>query len=127
MPKKEKDQSRASNSDGELDLPRMTTDRSLEDFTEADQELHAMLAHAIQTGVGFCLEHNISKECTPKSLRTGLNIAMCSHAALVRLLIHKGAFTGEEYAAVLSLEMAREKDDYETRISIATGKNVSLG
>ncbi len=110
----------------ELDIPRMTQDRQLPGVTEENGQEQAMLAHAIMTGVGACLEKQLNKECQPKHLRTGLNVIMCSHSALVRLLVHKGLISTEEYMATVTQELKREKDDYETRLTLALGRRTSL-
>lgn len=61
---------------------------------EENRQRYLAACHAIQTGVAF--EHSRgSEDGTPKHLRTGVNIAMCDHAALVKLLIAKGLFTDE--------------------------------
>ena len=63
---------------------------------EDNGQRYLAACHAIQSGVAF--EHSQgSTDGTPKHLRTGINIAMCDHAALVKLLVAKGLFTDEEY------------------------------
>lgn len=81
--------------------------------------------HAIQTGVAFEIERG-SSASSPKHLRTGLDSAMVTDAALARLLIAKGLFTEEEYAEEVRLEANREVDRYEQRIVDTYGVKVTL-
>jgi hypothetical protein len=55
------------------------------------------------------------KPTEPKHLRTGLNVAMCDHAAVVRLLINKGIITEAEYREAITEEANREVERYEAR------------
>lgn len=55
-------------------------------------------------------------ECEPKHLRVGINTAMVDSAALARILIAKGLFTWDEYAAELADEMEREVLRYRLEI-----------
>lgn len=82
---------------------------------EDNGQRYLAACHAIQSGVAF--EHSQgSTDGTPKHLRTGINIAMCDHAALVKLLVAKGLFTDEEYTAAIADEAEEEVKRYETRI-----------
>lgn len=72
--------------------------------------------HAMQAGVGVMSQREPNGECSPKHLRVGVNSAMCSQAAVVSLLIEKGVFTLEEYAAELLAEVEREVERYEKRV-----------
>lgn len=70
--------------------------------------------HAIQTGVQYEIETGLRAH-DPKLLRTGINMAMCDHAALARLLIQKGVITHEEYVEAITAEANREVERYEER------------
>lgn len=72
------------------------------------------LCHAMQSGVAFEQSRG-SQDGTPKHLRVGINVAMCDHAALVKLLVEKGIITDEEYAKAIRDEMRAEVDRYEER------------
>ena len=82
---------------------------------EENRQRYLAACHAIQTGVAFEQSRG-SDDGTPKHLRTGVNIAMCDHAALVRLLIAKGLFNEEEYTAALADEAEEEVKRYEDRL-----------
>jgi sirohydrochlorin ferrochelatase len=82
-----------------------------------DQQRYLDAAHGMQTGVAYLIGRGDDAHTTPKSLRVGVNSAMCDHAALVRLLIAKGLFTQEEYTKEVADEMERERDRYERKIS----------
>jgi sirohydrochlorin ferrochelatase len=82
-----------------------------------DKERYMEAAHAMQSVVAAVMGMGDLEETTPKHLRVGVNSALCSHAALVRLLTAKGLFTEEEYVKEVADEMEREKERYEKRIS----------
>lgn len=82
--------------------------------------------HAVQSGVKFEQERG-SSDGSPKHLRTGINVAMCDHAALVRLLISKGIITDLEYFTAIADEAEKEKERYEVRASAATGMKITFG
>lgn len=77
------------------------------------------LVHAMQSGVAFSMNDEECKDTTPKHLRVGINVAMCDHAALVRLLIKKGVFTQEEYEEAITDEMKREVRRYEEKYGVS--------
>jgi hypothetical protein len=70
-------------------------------------------AHGVQSAVAVH-EARGAKSVTPKHLRTGINLAMVEHGALVSLLVDKGLITVDEYEEYLRLatndELAREQD-----------------
>ena len=78
-------------------------------------------AHALQTGVRIDQEVLGSTDGTPKHLRVGVNIAMCDHSSLVRLLIKKGIITDEEYLAAITDGLNEEVDRYEKRLNVKLG------
>lgn len=82
-------------------------------------------AHAVQSGVAMELNDDPSS-ASPKHLRTGLNMAMVEHGALVRLLITKGLITNEEYMAELAAGVEDEQRQYEERLSARHGATIKL-
>lgn len=88
-----------------------------------DNERYINACHAMQSGVAFTMQ--TSKECEPKHLRVGVNSALCSHAALVRILIAKGFFTEAEYVKEQADEMEREVARYANSIDPAGKVNLA--
>ena len=91
----------------------------------------AAAAHAVQSGVAVEMNDNppsnSASPVSPKMLRTGVNMAMVEHGALVRLLIAKGVITDEEYMEELAKGLEDEKRAYEERISQRMGgKKITL-
>ena len=70
--------------------------------------------------------HISQSAASPKMLRTGVNLAMVEHGALVRLLIAKGLFTEEEYFEELVKGVEDEKRLYEERLSARFGGKITL-
>lgn len=92
---------------------------SLEDLKKKYLEL----AHAVQSGVAFQMIVSPAESgCSPKHLRTGVNMAMCSESATARLLMQKGVFTEEEYFQMLVNVLEEEVRKYEESL----GPNVKL-
>lgn len=89
------------------------------------QRRYEIAAHAVQAGVQMEMNDappQISGSAvSPKMLRTGINLAMVEHGALVRVLIAKGLFTEEEYFEQLVLGVEDEKRLYEERLSARFG------
>lgn len=81
------------------------------------------LAHAIQSGVMHEIEFD-DASVQPKHLRVGVNMSMCAHAALVRLLISKGLITETEYFTYLVRELRDEINRYRQRIADHHGVSV---
>jgi hypothetical protein len=86
------------------------------------QRRYEAAAHAVQSGVAMELADderygNRNSSASPKQLRTGVNMAMIKHGALVRMLIAKGVFTEEEYFEELVKGVEEEKRLYEERLS----------
>lgn len=81
------------------------------------------LAHAIQSGVEFKMEFD-SVDTEPKYLRVGINMTMCSHVALLKLLISKGLITETEYFTYLVHELRDEVDRYRRIIADHHGVSV---
>ena len=87
------------------------------------QELRARYsraAHAMQTGVAHELPVDPSSG-NPKHLRVGVNSALVSHGALVRLLLQKGLITEVEYMEALCEGMEDEVRRYEELIHTLFG------
>jgi hypothetical protein len=101
----------------------------------ADNSEYLDLCHAMQSGVAATMglaARNGEDPClgegdtSPKHLRVGVNAAMCNHSALVELLIKNGIITLDEYSEAATVVMKREVEDYERRLSEATGAKVTL-
>lgn len=97
---------------------------------ELERRYHAA-AHAVQAGVAMELADderngNPNPATSPKQLRTGINMAMVEHGALVRLLIAKGLFTEEEYFAELVAGVEDEKRAYEARLTARHGGRTKI-
>lgn len=84
------------------------------------------LVHAVQSGVGFLISRG-SNTGTPKHLRTGVNIAMCAHSALVHLLIKKGICTEEEYFSAVVEMLEQEVERYQAEAEAETGVRITFG
>src|SRR5690349_12349124 len=89
-------------------------------------ERYHELAHAMQSGVAWELQRDPTPG-TPKHLRVGVNVALCDHSALVKLLIAKGLITEQEYWTAVVAEMAAEVQRYEERLSQTYGRTIRLG
>lgn len=91
-----------------------------------DEERYVAAAHAVQSGIAAQIGDGSEKSlllaaANPKHLRTGLNLAMVEHAALVGLLVSKGIITAAEYAKALADETEREKERMEKMLSDERG------
>jgi|SRR6185437_1930624 len=82
--------------------------------------------HAMQTGVAVEINQNLTTAHSAKHLRVGVNSALVQDAALFRLLVKKGIITYNEYLEEIRLEMNREVDRYEDRLSEMLGKCITL-
>jgi hypothetical protein len=89
---------------------------------QQDQQRYLAACHGMQTGVKWEMERALlqgkepdSVSTSPKHLRVGVNSAMVSHAALVKLLIEKGILTEEEYVKSQADAMEAEVALYEGR------------
>ena len=94
------------------------------------QRRYEIAAHAVQAGVAMELHdappHISQSAASPKMLRTGVNLAMVEHGALVRVLIAKGVFTEEEYFEELVKGVEQEQRLYEERLSARLGGKIKL-
>jgi hypothetical protein len=94
------------------------------------QRRYEIAAHAVQAGVAMEMNDappTISGSAvSPKMLRTGVNLAMVEHGALVRLLIAKGLFTEQEYFEELVKGVEDEQRLYEERLSARFGGKIKL-
>jgi transcription termination factor NusB len=87
-------------------------------------------AHAVQAGVQMEMNDKPPRDSasavSPKMLRTGLNLAMVGHGALIRVLIAKGICTEEEYFEELVKGVEAEKAAYEERLSARFGGRTKI-
>ncbi len=86
------------------------------------QDRYHAACHAMQTGVAYDQQYN-PKDKEPKHLRVGINVALCDHTALVRLLIDKGLITELEYWQAVTAEMDREVERYTAKINERFGSD----
>lgn len=87
---------------------------------ESDQQRYLDACHAMQTGVKYEMEKESLRgvepgATSPKHLRVGVNSALVSHGALVKLLVDKGILTQDEYFASQADAMEAEVALYEDR------------
>jgi len=95
-------------------------------ISEQKNKRYLELAHAIQCAAGFMIEGNYSNEGTPKHLRTGVNMAMCEHGALVSLLVEKGIITEDEYADKMIEVLEKELQSYKDKAKELTGADIEF-
>lgn len=93
--------------------------------------IYQTAAHAVQAGVAMDLaddsrQGNTNSSASPKQLRTGLNMAMVGHGALLRLLIKKGLITELEYLEELVSGALDEQLAYEAKLSARHGAEIHL-
>lgn len=86
---------------------------------------YQVAAHAVQSGVAMDLNDDPASG-TPKHLRTGVNLAMVDHGALVRLLIKKGLITEEEYFTELVAGAEDEQRAYEQKLTARYGGKTKI-
>lgn len=97
-----------------------------EKITQLQDHYHAA-CHAMQTGVAYDQERN-PKDKEPKHLRVGINVALCDHTALARLLMDKGVITELEYWQAVTAEMDREVERYTAKVNAHFGSDrIKLG
>ena len=85
---------------------------------ESDQQRYLNACHAMQTGVKWEMEQQAGSQhiaTSPKHLRVGVNSALVSHGALVKLLVEKGILTEDEYITSQADAMEAEVALYEER------------
>lgn len=103
-------------------------------MSQSDEEVlqeYEALVHAMQSGVKMMMNYedgpqpdNVQESSTsPKHLRVGVNVAMCDHAGLVKLLIDKGIITESDYLVAIRNEMKEEVKRYEQRIKEKLGNS----
>jgi len=94
------------------------------------QRRYEAAAHAVQAGVAMEMNDDppsiSGSAASPKMLRTGVNLAMVEHGALVRMLIAKGLFTEKEYFEELVKGVEDEKRLYEERLSARYGGRTKI-
>lgn len=92
--------------------------------TRAEAEARYRAAvHAVQSGVATMMNYD-PNSTSRKHLRTGVNSALVSNTALVKLLEAKGLISGDEYMTALADEMEAERDRYRQEIADTTGVDV---
>lgn len=91
-----------------------------------DHERYLAALHAMQTGVMYAMQYDLSQDTTPKHLRVGVNSAMVEFSALVRLLFAKGVITEDELNKAMADTMEEEVRLYEKQLSDHLGKKVTL-
>lgn len=85
-------------------------------MTDDNHGRYMAAMHAMQSGVAAKMAYDggpESGETSPKQLRVGVNSALISNGALLRLLVDKGLITDEEYVAVLADYTERDVKSYE--------------
>lgn len=82
-------------------------------------------AHAMQSGVAMWMNYDAA-ETRPKDLRVGVNSALVSDGALVKLLVDKGVITHEEFMVSLIEMMEREVENYRQRINQRIGGTTKI-
>jgi hypothetical protein len=87
---------------------------------ESDRQRYLDACHGMQTGVKWEMENDLLRgvephATTPKHLRVGVNSALVSHGALVKLLVEKGILTMDEYVTSQADAMEAEVALYEER------------
>lgn len=91
---------------------------------------YSAAAHAIQAGVQMEMNDDppsrSGSPVSPKMLRTGVNLAMVEHGALVRLLIEKGIITDLEYMEALVAGVEAEQKMYEERLTVRFGGKTKI-
>jgi hypothetical protein len=90
-----------------------------------DEERYLSALHAMQSGVAAMMNID-SADTQPKHLRVGINSALVSNGAIVKLLIDKGLFTEAEWMKVMADEMETEVSSYIHKLSLHYGKDVKL-
>ena len=94
-------------------------------MSKADRARYKAALHAMQSGVAMAMERD-HKPTSPKHLRVGVNVALCDHAALVRLLMKKGLFTEEEYFSAIADQMEQERARYEVMLTELLDAKITL-
>jgi hypothetical protein len=95
------------------------------DRTDEHNHRYHAAAHAMQTGVK-AVAHYEPSETTPASLRIGVNAAHVSVAALTQLLLDRGIFTMEDYAAANADQMETEAEAYRQRLQTHLGGDTEV-
>lgn len=94
------------------------------------QRRYLAAAHAVQAGVQMEMNDDppskSASPVSPKMLRTGVNLAMVGHGALVRVLIAKGICTEEEYFEELVKGVEDEQRLYEERLTARFGGKTKI-
>lgn len=89
------------------------------------KDRYMVLCHAMQSGVSGKMIFD-KHDTEPKHLRVGINSAMVSNHALVKLLLEKGIINEKEFWESLVYCMFDEVVKYEKYLSKKAGKDVHL-
>lgn len=82
-------------------------------MTTEQRARYAAATHRMQSATAWVLKKDLEErdvEFVLKHLRTGLNSAFSTAAALPRLLVEKGLLTWDEYFEAVVVEAERESD-----------------
>jgi hypothetical protein len=60
------------------------------------------------------------------AMQSGVNSAMCDHAALAKLLIERGVITADDYELAVVEQMEAERDRYAAELTKLLGVPVDL-
>jgi len=90
---------------------------------DSDEERYLSALHGMQSGVAYEMNYEDTKSAAePKHLRVGINSAMVSQVAIVKLLVTKGIITMDEVYKTLADEMEEEVKRYEDRANERIGR-----
>ena len=95
-------------------------------MSQADVDRYLKAMHAVQTGIAFRMEHD-TNIALPKHMRTGIDSAMVTDAAIATLLISKGIFTRDEYDAELANQAEAEAERQRQALESYYGPDVQIG
>lgn len=94
-------------------------------MSQEDETRYYRAAHAVQSGVKIL--HDRGDSAThPKHLRVGVNSALVETGLLVKILTDKGLLTVDEWWKMLADAMEVEAAKYESLVSAALGRPVTL-
>jgi hypothetical protein len=90
-----------------------------------DRERYRAALHAMQSGIAM-LTHYAPKLTEPKHMRVGIDSALLTSEALVKLLIAKGMLTEAEYVKALADAHEAEVCRTEAELEKLLGTKVKL-
>jgi putative aminopeptidase FrvX len=97
-------------------------------MTEQDKQRYFEAMHAMQSGVALKMNWD-EVEASPKHLRVGMNSALVSNGALVKLLIDKGLISEDEFYKELADFAERDVASYQAEVNAhyGTDDTITLG